>query len=80
MTINDYAQAGYNGMESMRPPHPSSPFGMAFECGVWCKAHHVTPYLVHESRGYTWIVNKTYKLNFKNSDTNPTVTRIGERT
>jgi len=76
MTTHDYAEAGYNAIESMRPPYPSSPFGMAFECGVWCKAHGITFQAIKQSRGYSWILNYRYKLNFKNSDHTPEVTLL----
>ena len=76
MTTQDYAQAGYSGMESMRPPYASSSIGQAFECGVWCKKNGITLHEVKAGRGYSWIVNRVYKLNFKNDDHNPEVTRV----
>ena len=76
MTNTEYAVAGYNGMESMRPHYASSPNGYAFQCGVWCRKMGITFFEVKPSRGYTWIVNRTYKLDFKNDDHNPVVSRI----
>ncbi|MFA5152259.1 MAG: hypothetical protein WC554_06870 [Clostridia bacterium] len=73
MTLNDYFQAGYHGMTSHEPPYPSSPVHMAYCCGVWCKEHNIVAYEIKASRGYTWIVNRTYKLSFKNSSTHPCV-------
>ena len=75
-TLRDYAEAGYNGRESMRPSYPSSSDGMAFECGAWCKKHGVTLHEVKSGRGYTWIINQGYKLNFKKDSRNPEVTRL----
>ena len=72
----EYAIRGYQGMESERPAYESSSVGMAFQCGVWCRDNKIPLGSVKASRGYTWIVNGFYKLNYKNNFINPEVTRI----
>lgn len=64
MTINDYAQAGYDGRVSECPPYDSSTFGMAFHVGAWCKTKGIRVYEIKASRGYTWVVNRTIKVKF----------------
>jgi hypothetical protein len=80
MTFHDYFIAGYNLAESHRPPYSSSPIGMAFMCGEWCRQNNITPHEIKASRGYTWIINRTYKLNFnpggKWAPNNPSVTNV----
>jgi hypothetical protein len=71
-----YAEAGYNSRESERPAYSSSTIGMAFQCGVICRKLSILPKEIKPSKGYNWIVNKSYKFNFKNDDYNPTVNRI----
>lgn len=74
----DYALAGYNGRESERPPYASSIVGMAFQCGVVCRELGILPQEIRPSRGYTWIVNRVYKFNFRDNDLKPVVTKIKE--
>lgn len=73
MTTYDYFMAGYQGMESLRPHYGSSNNGMAFTCGEWCRKNHITAMEIKASRGYKWIVNRRYILDFKTSDTDPKV-------
>lgn len=73
--IQKYFQAGYDGRSSERPPYGSSVTGMAFSCGVWCRANGITPHEIKPSRGYKWIINRTFVLDFKNDDYNPQVSR-----
>ena len=72
----EYALSGYNGKESERPPYNSSPVGMAFQCGVICRKMGITPLEIKPSRGYIWIINRTFKFNFKDDDFKPTINRI----
>lgn len=76
MEIYDYFQAGYAGRTSEQPPYASSTFGQAYQCGVWCRTHGHPAQEIKQSRGHTWIVNRSLKLNFKADDYNPIVTRI----
>jgi hypothetical protein len=71
-----YTLAGYNGRESERPAYPSSMVGMAFQCGVVCRKMGIFPQEIKPSRGYNWIVNRSYKFNFKDDDYNPIVKRL----
>lgn len=64
MTTQDYAIAGYNGMTSERPPYDSSIIGMAFRCGEICREHNLYPHEIKASRGYSFVVNRTYKIRF----------------
>ena len=73
--IQDCFQAGYN-LSNERPPWPSSTVYMAYQSGVWCRKHGINPLEVKQSRGYTMIVNRTYKLNFKNDNDIPDVTTV----
>lgn len=75
-TIYDYFMAGYNLRMSERPPYDSSAVGMAFSCGVWCRHNNVVAQEIKASRGYTYIVNRIYRLNFKNNSLVPTVEHI----
>ena len=59
-----------------RPPYDSSPMGMAFSVGLWCREKGLFPSEVKASRGYSWILNRQYKLNFKDEMANPAVTSI----
>ena len=47
-----------------RPPHDSSPNGMAFGVGLWASEHGETVYEVAPSRGYSWKLNRDWKLRF----------------
>jgi hypothetical protein len=60
---SNLAVAGYNRMASAQPPYASSPYGMAFRVGEICRERGIYPHEVQPSRGYTWKVNKLYKIN-----------------
>ncbi len=74
MTLYDYAMAGFIGRESERPPYASSPAGMAFQAGVICRLRNINLHEIKQGRGYTWIINRTWVFNFKDSDINPRIT------
>ena len=60
---SNLAVAGYNHMTSAQPPHPSSNYGMAYRVGEICRERAIYPHEVSPSRGYTWKVNRLYKIN-----------------
>ena len=76
MTPTELAQyAAHNGScAACRPVYDSSPNGMAFRVGLWAREHGVVVSEVKAGRGYIYILNRTYKLNFKGSA--PTASRI----
>lgn len=61
------------------PPHPSSPNAMAFSVGLWARAHNVRVYEVHQSRGYQWVLNGQFRLDFKDSNTEPAVKLLEQK-
>ena len=46
-----------------RPAYDSSPDGMAFSVGLWARENGVTVQEVKASRGYTYILNRRYKIS-----------------
>ena len=76
MNFLQLAHAGYNGATSQEPPYASSPNGMAFQCGVWARKSGIDILEIKQGRGYTWIINRQYKLNFKDDDYSPKVSSI----
>lgn len=51
-----------------RPAYASSPDGLAFQVGLWARAHGVRVDNVHASRGYTYILNGRYAVNMKGNE------------
>ena len=71
--IAEYAaQAGPNAAD--RPPYDSSPNGMAFRVGLWARERGITVQEVKAGRGYTYTLNRSYRLDFKGEE--PTIQRI----
>ena len=64
MNMTAYALLAFeNGSEAAERPHyDSSPNGMAFIAGLWCRSHNVYPAEVKESCGYSVRVNRTLRL------------------
>jgi hypothetical protein len=60
--LTDYAQAGHDGRTSEKPPYDSSPNGMAYSAGVWCRAHGIYPHEATQSRGYSIRINRDLVL------------------
>lgn len=77
MSATDIAQyAAQNGpLAADRPAYDSSPNGMAFQVGLWAREHDMPVCEVKASRGYTYLLNRAYKLNFKGGNT-PQVNRL----
>jgi len=67
MNLTDYAQAGYDGRMSERPPYDSSPAGMAFAAGLWCRANGIYPEEATQGRGYRIRINRTIVVNCKDA-------------
>lgn len=63
MNLIDYAQAGYDARISERPPYDSSPAGMAFAAGEWCRSHGIYPLECRMSRGHSIRINRDVILN-----------------
>ena len=70
----EIAQQSYD-KQIQSPYIASSPNDMAHQVGLWARIHNVYPLELKPSRGYTWILNRSIKLSFKNS-TIPSAERI----
>lgn len=76
MTTTELAEyAAHDGPGACcRPAYDSSPEGMAFAVGLWAREHGVAVHEVAQGRGYTFLLNRTYKINFRGSE--PQATRV----
>ena len=64
--VSDAFCKGYQLMTSERPPYDSSSVGMAFRCGEICRERGIMAGEISPSRGYSWIVNRTFRIKFLN--------------
>ncbi len=62
--IAQYA-AAQGATAADRPPYDSSNNGMAFAVGLWARARGITVYTVHQSSGYNYVLNDTYKIKME---------------
>lgn len=74
LQIAEYACDGGNKSQYLT----SSDCDYAHKVGLFCRKKSINPLELKKSRGYTWILNRDFKLNFKDSDTDPVVTRINQ--
>lgn len=76
MTATEIAQyaADAGPTAGCRPAYDSSPNGLAFLAGLWAREHGIVVHEVRASRGYTLILNRDWRIDFKKSP--PSATRV----